>query len=253
MGIIAVPLGYLLTFIYKLIGNYGISLIVLTAIVKLALFPLYIKQMRATSNMQELQPKMQEIQTKYANDQQKMNEAMQELYTKEHFNPMGGCLPMLIQFPIIMGLFALLRNPMQYLKSDDMLFAIHESFLWIKDLAQPDLWILPIVAAVATYFSFTMTQQLTTAAGGNNAQMKSMNMMMKYVFPLSILVLARSYPAGLAIYWGFGQIVQIFLNIRMNQLRKKMREESEKEKLVARAEKELKRRLNATSKMKGNR
>ena len=109
-------------------GNYGISLIILTAIVKLALFPLYVKQIKSTANMQELQPKMQEIQKKYAHDQQKMNEAMQELYAKEKFNPLGGCLPMLIQFPIIMGLFALLRNPMQYLKSEDMLFAVHESF-----------------------------------------------------------------------------------------------------------------------------
>lgn len=252
MGIIAVPLGYLLTFIYNFVGNYGVSLIILTAIVKLVLFPLYVKQIKSTANMQELQPKMQEIQEKYAHDQAKMNEAMQELYSKENFNPLGGCLPMLIQFPIIMGLFALLRNPMKYLRSEDMLFAVHESFLWIKDLAQPDLWILPIAAAVATYFSFTMTQNLTQA-GADNAQMKSMNMMMKYVFPLSILVIARSYPAGLAIYWAGGQAIQIFLNIRMNKIRKEMREKSEHDKLVARAEKELKRRLNATSKLKGNR
>lgn len=252
MGIIAVPLGYLLTFIYNFVGNYGVSLIILTAIVKFALFPLYVKQIKSTANMQELQPKMQEIQEKYAHDQAKMNEAMQELYSKENFNPLGGCLPMLIQFPIIMGLFALLRNPMKYLRSEDMLFAVHESFLWIKDLAQPDLWILPIAAAVATYFSFTMTQNLTQA-GADNAQMKSMNMMMKYVFPLSILVIARSYPAGLAIYWAGGQAIQIFLNIRMNKIRKEMREKSEHDKLVARAEKELKRRLNATSKLKGNR
>lgn len=252
MGIIAVPLGYLLTFIYNFVGNYGVSLIILTAIVKLVLFPLYVKQIKSTANMQELQPKMQAIQEKYAHDQAKMNEAMQELYSKENFNPLGGCLPMLIQFPIIMGLFALLRNPMKYLRSEDMLFAVHESFLWIKDLAQPDLWILPIAAAVATYFSFTMTQSLTQA-GADNAQMKSMNMMMKYVFPLSILVIARSYPAGLAIYWAGGQAIQIFLNIRMNKIRKEMREKSEHDKLVARAEKELKRRLNATSKLKGNR
>lgn len=253
MGIIAVPLGYLLTFIYNFTGSYGISLIILTAIVKLVLFPLYIKQTKSTANMQELQPKMQEIQTKYANDQQKMNEAMQELYSKENFNPLGGCLPMLIQLPIIMGLFALLRNPMQYLKSEDMYFAVHESFLWIKDLAQPDLWILPILAAIATYFSFSMTQQLTQATAGDNAQMQSMNMLMKYVFPLSILVLARSYPAGLSIYWAGGQVIQIFLNIRMNQIRKELHKKTEHAKLVARAEKELKRRLNATSKMKGNR
>jgi YidC/Oxa1 family membrane protein insertase len=252
MGVIAVPLGYLLTWIYRLVGNYGVSLIILTAIVKFALYPLYVKQIKSTANMQELQPKMQEIQTKYANDQVKMNEAMQELYKSENFNPLGGCLPMLIQFPIIMGLFALLRNPMKYLRSEDMLFAVHESFLWIRDLAQPDLWILPIAAAVATYFSFTMTQQLTTADAGN-AQMNQMNMLMKYVFPLSILVIARSYPAGLAIYWAFGQVIQIFLNMRMNRVRREMNERREHIKLVMRAQKELQRRLNASAKMKGNR
>ena len=114
MGVIAVPLGYLLTLIYNFVGNYGISLIILTAIVKLALFPLYVKQIKSTANMQELQPKMQEIQKKYAHDQQKMNEAMQELYAKEKFNPLGGCLPMLIQLPILYALFYLFQNAYVY-------------------------------------------------------------------------------------------------------------------------------------------
>jgi YidC/Oxa1 family membrane protein insertase len=103
-----------------------------------------------------------------------------------------------------------------------MLFAIHEPFLWIKDLAQPDKWILPIASCVATFISFTMNQANTTA---NQDQMNVMNKMMKYIFPVTILVLARSYPAGLAIYWFIGQIVQIFFNIRFKALRKKLMEE----------------------------
>ncbi|MBP3896721.1 MAG: membrane protein insertase YidC, partial [Mogibacterium sp.] len=113
MGIVAIPIGYLLTFIYKLVGSYGISLIILTFIVKLALYPLYAKQIKSTANMSEMSEKSQEIQRRYANDREKMNEEMQKLYAESGFNPASGCLPMLIQFPIIMGLFALLRNPMK--------------------------------------------------------------------------------------------------------------------------------------------
>ena len=115
MGIIAKPIGFFLTLIYKLVGNYGISLIILTFIVKLALYPLYAKQIKSTANMSEMSEKSQEIQRRYANDREKMNEEMQKLYAETGFNPMSGCLPMLIQFPIIMGLFALLRNPMKYM------------------------------------------------------------------------------------------------------------------------------------------
>ena len=249
MGIVAKPLGYLLTFIYNLVGSYGISLIILTVLVKCILYPLYFKQIKSTSSMSKVQPKMLEIQQKYANDKEKMNEEVMKLYQEENFNPMGGCLPMLIQLPIIMGLFALLRNPMKYIADENMLFAVHESFLWIKDLGQPDLWILPIAAAVTTYFSFTMTQKLTTANDDMMGQAKSMNMIMKYFFPLSILWLARSYPAGLAIYWAGGQFIQIFFNIRMNKYRAKMMEEQQLEEKRKRAAKQLQKMKKA--RMKG--
>lgn len=248
MGIVAKPLGALLTWIYNLTGNYGISLIILTVIVRCVLYPLYVKQVKSTAGMQKLQPRMQEIQRKYANDKQKQNEEMSKLYQEGGFNPMGGCLPMLVQFPVIMGLFSLLRNPMRYM-NDSMLVAAHEKFLWIHDLAQPDLWILPILAGVGTYFAFSMTQQLTTASA---QQMQTMNKMMQYIFPLSILWLARAYPAGLAIYWAGGQFLQIFFNWRMNKVRAKLNMQVEHEKLVIKAEKELKRKKMARmAKMKG--
>ena len=251
MGIIAKPIGYLLMWIYKLVGSYGIALIILTFIVKLVLYPLYAKQIKSSGDMAEMSEKAQEIQKRYANDKEKMNEEMQKLYAETGFNPMSGCLPMLIQFPIIMGLFALLRNPMKYMPSGStMIFANHESFLWIKDLAQPDMWILPIAAGLATFFAFSMNNAMTMQPGASAGQNKAMNAIMKYFFPLSILWLARSYPAGLAIYWAGGQVIQIFFNIRINQIRKKMAEEKEHKKLVQRAEKEIARKRRA--RMKGS-
>ncbi|MBQ5767566.1 MAG: membrane protein insertase YidC [Mogibacterium sp.] len=252
MGIVAKPIGYLLALIYKLVGNYGISLIILTVIVKLALYPLYAKQIRSTADMSDMSEKAKEIQNRYANDKEKMNEEMQKLYAETGFNPMSGCLPMLIQFPIIMGLFALLRNPMKYMPSDPaLMFANHESFLWIKDLAQPDLIILPIAAGLATFFAFSMNSAMTMQQpGANPGQQKAMNAIMKYFFPLSILWLARSYPAGLAIYWAGGQFMQIFFNLRINKIREEMKVEKEKKKLLERAEKELARKKRA--RMKGS-
>ena len=252
MGIIAKPIGYLLALIYKLVGNYGISLIILTVIVKLVLYPLYAKQIKSTANMSDMSEQAKEIQKRYANDKEKMNEEMQKLYAETGFNPMSGCLPMLIQFPIIMGLFALLRNPMKYMPDDpSLMFANHESFLWIKDLAQPDLWILPLAAGLATFFAFSMNSAMNMQQpGANPGQQKAMNAIMKYFFPLSILWLARSYPAGLAIYWAGGQFMQIFFNLRINKIKEQMNAEKEKKKLVERAEKELARKKRA--RMKGS-
>ncbi|MBR0373478.1 MAG: membrane protein insertase YidC [Mogibacterium sp.] len=247
MGIIAKPLAYLLMFIYKIVGNYGISLILLTLIVKVCLYPLYLKQIKSTAGMQNMQPKIQEIQQKYANDKERQNQELQKLYSESGFNPMGGCLPMIIQMPIIMGLFALLRNPMRYMPNDTMILAVHESFLWIKDLAQPDPWVLPVLAGLATYFSFSMTQNLT---GQDMGQGQSMTLVMKYFFPVSILVLARAYPAGLAIYWAFGQAIQILLNLHMNSVRLEMKVKQDLLDERAKAEKELRRKKRA--RMKGN-
>ena len=226
MGLIATPLSYLLTKLYDVIGDYGLAIVVLTVVVKLCLYPVYAKQTKSTMKMTEFQPKIKEIQQKYANDKALMNEKLNELYKSEGASMYGGCLPMIVQMVVIMGLFALLRNPMQYITDSDMIFATHESFLWIKDLAQPDKWILPIAAAVATFLSFSMSQS-TMNAGGNAQQTAFMTKTMKYFFPIMILWMARSYPAGLAIYWFGSQVIQIFYNMRFNAWRKKYKEERE--------------------------
>jgi YidC/Oxa1 family membrane protein insertase len=228
IGFIARPLGTLLSFLYEFIQNYGITLLVFTLIVKLLLYPLYAKQVKSSVRMSEMQPKMKELQTKYAHDKQEMNAKMMELYRKEKFNPASGCLPALIQMPIIFGLFALLRNPMMFITGEEMLMATHESFLWIMDLSQPDPWILPIAAAITTYISFAQTQSQQGAMTEANAMMGPMMKMMKYFFPLMILVMGRTFPAGLTIYWFFGQAVQILFNLHLNRVRKRLRAEIER-------------------------
>ena len=228
MRLLASPLGYLLTWLYDFIGSYGIAVLVLTVIIKLALYPVYAKQIKATMNMSKMQPKINEIQQKYAKDKQLMNEKMAELYKEEGGSMYGGCLPMIVQMLVIMGVFSLFRNPMNYIGSDQMLFAVHESFLWIQDLAQPDKWILPIISGVATFIAYYFSQ--TTQAGANADQMQVMNKMMKYIFPVMILLMARSYPAGLALYWSGSQIMQIFYNIRFARMKKKALEEEKHKK-----------------------
>lgn len=223
LSLIARPLALLLQLLYSLIGNYGISLIVLTTVIKLALYPSYKAQIMSTMGMQDLQPKMREIQNKYANDRQMMNQKMQELYQKEGVSPTAGCLPMIVQMIVIMGLFTLLRNPVQFMSSEEMVFAIHENFLWIKDLAQPDPWILPILAGIATFASFMFQQSQGQQSGMNDVMQK----LMKYIFPIMIVWLAKSYPAGLALYWFMSQFLQIFFNIRFEMLKKKQKQEKE--------------------------
>lgn len=222
LGLIARPFGFLLSFFYDILGSYALAIVVLSTLVRVAMYPLYKKQVLSMAGMTTMQPKIREIQKKYANDRETMNIKMQELYKEEGFNPAAGCLPMIIQMIVISGLFGLLRYPLTYLGNDtEMVFAVHHSFLWMEDLSQPDLWILPILSGVATFASFWMSSQNSAMQqqAGN-----AMNIIMKYLFPIMIVWLARSYPAGLAIYWFISQFVQIFFNIRFNVLRKEIRE-----------------------------
>jgi YidC/Oxa1 family membrane protein insertase len=184
------------------------------------LFPLYANQIKHSAKMAEVQPKMQALQKQYASDKETLNLKMQELYREEKFNPLMGCLPMLIQLPIMWGLFSLLRNPTAFLPDTEMWIASHEAFFWVPDLSQPDQWILPILAGISTFFSFTMTQQQTGSEIGN--QMAPMMKMMRYFFPVMIVGMGRSFPAGLTIYWFFGTLVQIGQTQILNMWKKRL-------------------------------
>jgi YidC/Oxa1 family membrane protein insertase len=219
MGIIAKPLGWLMTWLYGMIGNYALVIIIITAVVKFLLYPVYKNQILTTANMADMQPKIQEIQRKYANDKETMNQKLAEFYQEENYNPAKGCMPMVIQMVVIMALFAVLRNPMTYISSEEMYFAIHESFLWIRDLSQPDLWILPLLAGLFTFLSQWLNKLTNPTMQGSSNMMMTV---MMYFFPIMIVWLARSYPSGLALYWFVGQFIQVFFNLRLNRIRRKI-------------------------------
>jgi YidC/Oxa1 family membrane protein insertase len=115
--IIAKPLGMLLNLIYNTIAfhNYGLSLVFFTIIIKLALLPLTLKQLKSTAKMQEIQPELQKIQQRYKNDKEKLNQEMMKLYQEKGVSPFGGCLPMLIQLPILFALYYVIRRPLTYM------------------------------------------------------------------------------------------------------------------------------------------
>ncbi|MFC0904672.1 YidC/Oxa1 family membrane protein insertase [Clostridium sp. MT-14] len=114
---IAYPIGHFLRFIYEVLSfkNYGIAIILLTVIIRTLLLPLYIKQYRSTSKMGEIQPKMKKLQEKYKNDNEKLNQHMMELYRENNINPAGGCLPLLLQIPILFSLYYVISQPLRYM------------------------------------------------------------------------------------------------------------------------------------------
>lgn len=216
MSILAEPMGSLLKLVYDLIGNYGISIIVFTIIVKMILLPLTIKQTKSMKNMQEIQPKVKALQEKYKDDKEKLNVKMMELYKEHNVNPLGGCLPLLVQFPIIIGLFTALREPWNYVfsMSQEAYELMDTSFLWLPNLSEPDTWILPITAAALTYFS-----SATMSAGKEVQQTQKM---MTYFFPVLIFfmgsdAISAGFPAGLTLYWVINSGAQIIQQLIINR------------------------------------
>ena len=221
---IAIPLGNLLNLIYGFCGDYGISIIIFTLIVRGCLFPLYASQIKGQLKMADIQPKMQVIQKKYADNREEMGRQMQKLYKDEGYNPMMGCLPLVIQMPILMGLFYMLRNPGLYVASPDIILASHESFMWLQDLSQPDTWMLPAITGVTTFLSMSMTGMMSTPASGGSdmsATMQPMMKVMRIFMPIFIFVIGRQMPAGLCIYWGIGNAFTIGQTWMLKNMRKK--------------------------------
>lgn len=135
--LIITPLGAILGFIYQFVGNYGWSLVIFTLLVKLVLLPLGLKQQKSTVKMQQVQPKIQQLQEKYGNDQQKLSEETMKLYKEYGVNPMGGCLPLLIQLPILFGLYRVIYKPITFmLHRGDEIASLTEQFMANSELVE---------------------------------------------------------------------------------------------------------------------
>lgn len=190
VGVLADVMRGALQFCYQMSNDfgfpsYGIAIIVLTVIIKVALLPLAVKQIRSMKGMQELQPKIQAIQKKYKGDRAKISSEMQRLYRENHISPAAGCLPLLIQMPFLISIYyALMGFPYD---------PAHESFLWLDSLAAPDTtYILPALAALSTW---VISWQTTP----KNVQGSQKTML--YIMPLFIGYISITFPSGLVIYW----------------------------------------------------
>lgn len=218
-------LKWILQLIIRVVPNYGIAIIILTVIVKGALWPLTRKSYESNARMQLVQPKMAEIREKYKDDQQKQNEEMAKLYKKEGVNPLGGCLPLLAQFPFFLAMYGLFNNHF------DLRGAV---FIpgWISDLSAPDVIVsfgdftipiigwtalrgLPILFVATQLLSTKLTQ--TPSATQSSGQMK----LMQFGLPILFFFILYNVPSGLLVYWIFSNILTSAQQYYYNKVKKK--------------------------------
>jgi YidC/Oxa1 family membrane protein insertase len=201
---IAIPLLYVLHFFHRFTGSYGIDIILLTVVIKILMAPLTHKSFVSMKQMQKLTPQMEKLKERYKDDKEKLNREIMELYRRNSVNPLGGCLPMALQFPVFIGLYNALSTPIELR---------HAPFVWIEDLSQPDWKSLPIsmagwdfgipVLTILMGGSMFIQQWMTPSAGDPN-QRKLMLMM-----PLIFTFMFVTFPAGLTIYWLVNNILSI--------------------------------------------
>lgn len=190
------------------VPSYALAIILLTLLIKIVLFPLTQKQMTSMRKMQEIQPKLKEVQERYKKkDPKKMQQKMMELYKEHNVNPAAGCLPILVQMPILIALFRSLNNT-----NFPFINETHAGFFWIDKLTHVDhLFILPVLAALTTY----LQTRLTTSPTDQTQKM------MLYTMPLFIGWISTTVPAGLVLYWAafnaLGYAQQLFVNKQIRQ------------------------------------
>lgn len=214
-------LKYALELFYFLIPNYGVAIILLTILVKLILIPISKKGTDSTAKMSALQPKMKEIQEKYKDDPQAQNAAVAKLYKEEGINPMGSCIPMLIQFPIFIGLYGLLNKD----------FSLRGAMFipgWIPDLSIPEtiftlpfnlpllgsqIHLLPIIYTVSMILSMKITQSTTSTSSGS----KGMTWFMTYGMSIIFFFVLYNAPSGLLVYWTMSNALSIIQQVITNK------------------------------------
>lgn len=208
--------------IHTVVPNYGLAIIILTILVKLALFPLTRKGSESTAKMQELNPQLQELRTKYSDNPQKLNQEMANLYKKEGVNPLGGCLPLALQFPFFIAMFGVFNNHFD-LRGAQFIPG------WITDLSAPesivnfggfavpligwtDLRLLPIVFLASQLLSGKL-MQTPTANVGTQAKI------MQYGMPIFFFFILYNMPSGLLVYWIFSNILTVVQQQLINRRR----------------------------------
>jgi YidC/Oxa1 family membrane protein insertase len=202
---LARPALWLLKFLYAYTGNYGIAIILITILQKVAFHPLTIKSLRSMQAMQAMQPRVQALQERYKNNPQKKQEETMALYRKHGVNPMGGCLPMVVQIPIFVALYNALSNSVAMWQA---------GFLWITDLTQPDaLFNLPLWGGSSLGFNLLALlmgasmwiQQKMSPTGGDPRQAQ----MMLWLMPIMFTWMFWSFPSGLVLYWLVNNVLQV--------------------------------------------
>lgn len=230
LGWLETILKWFMEVINKFVHNWGVSIIIMTILIKLLMFPFTKKQSLGTLKMQEIQPKIQAIQAKYKDNQQKLQQEMAKIYKDNGYNPMSGCLPMLVQFLILFAMYNLFNNYFEFRGSS---FIPH----WIEDLSSGDsiytlkfdipffgnqVRILPFIyLASQLLFGKITGNGGTTAPGTSQAQMQ----MMMYVMPVMFFVMFYNAPSGLLLYWTVSNIFQMGQQIIINKTMKQKKAE----------------------------
>jgi YidC/Oxa1 family membrane protein insertase len=174
------------------VKNWGVAIILLTLLVRLVLFPLTYKSMQSMNEMRKLQPEVEKLKAQLGADREKMNLAVMQLYQKHKVNPLGGCLPMLLQMPIWFSLYAALQTSVELYQ---------EHFLWIHDLTLKDpYYVLPLLMGVSSFLMQKLSPQ-----PADNSQAK----MMLYFFPIFFTFLMINVPAGLTLYIFVNNVMSI--------------------------------------------
>ncbi len=224
---IEVVLKKVLELINMLVNNWGVSIIIMTIIIKAAMFPLTSKSSLSTLKMQELQPKMQALQKKYEGNQQKLQEEMAKLYKESGYNPMSGCAPMILQMIIILALYQLFNN---YFEFRGAVFIPG----WISDLSLGDsvlqfkntvpilnwnhLRILPFVYVITQLIYGYISQSTNPQAQSGNAQQQQQMKMMMYGMPVLFFFMFYNAPSGLLIYWTVSNVIQMIQQVIINRM-----------------------------------
>lgn len=182
--------------------SYGVAIILVTAIIRLILLPLNIKQTKSSIAMNELQPETKKIQEKYKNDPQKSQQEVMKLYKEKGANPLSGCLPMLIQWPIFIALYYVFNN-LQGING------VH--FLWISDLAKRDV-VLAVLSGLTTYYSGSLMMP-----SGNSAQAKQ-SATMNISMSIFMIFISWSLKSALVLYWVINNSIQIIQTIVMKKM-----------------------------------